>query len=87
MDTADNSGDWIRTSDLRAMNPPADSATIDTAESYKGSMSTPSNSPSSSGAQEQMEHDLRHLVDSWPTLPEPIRAGIMAMVHAIDDSR
>ncbi len=26
--------------------------------------------------------DLRHLIDAWPTLPRPIRAGILAMVEA-----
>jgi hypothetical protein len=26
--------------------------------------------------------DLALVVDAWPTLPEPIRAGIMAMVKA-----
>jgi len=26
--------------------------------------------------------DLRRVVNSWPTLPEAIRAGIMAMVNA-----
>jgi len=29
-----------------------------------------------------MDGDLRRLVDAWPTLPEPIRAGILAMVKA-----
>ena len=26
--------------------------------------------------------DLTHIVNAWPTLPEPIRAGIIAMVKA-----
>jgi hypothetical protein len=25
---------------------------------------------------------LAHLVDAWPTLPEAIRAGILAMIEA-----
>ena len=26
--------------------------------------------------------DLAEIIDAWPTLPEPIRAGIVAMVNA-----
>ncbi len=26
--------------------------------------------------------DLRHVIEAWPTLPEAIRAGIVAMVKA-----
>jgi hypothetical protein len=26
--------------------------------------------------------DLARVIDAWPTLPEPIRAGILAMVRA-----
>ncbi len=26
--------------------------------------------------------DLRRLVEAWPTLPDPVRAGIVAMVEA-----
>ena len=31
--------------------------------------------------------DLAAVVDAWPDLPEPIRAGIMAMVKAASDTR
>ena len=27
--------------------------------------------------------DLRRLIDAWPTLSEPVKAGILAMVEAI----
>jgi hypothetical protein len=30
----------------------------------------------------QTDPDLAAIVDAWPTLPEPIRAGIVAMVKA-----
>ena len=26
--------------------------------------------------------DLRRLVEAWPTLPDPVRAGIVAMIEA-----
>ena len=26
--------------------------------------------------------DLRHVIEAWPSLPEAIRAGIVAMVRA-----
>ena len=40
---------------------------------------TPSSSPSS---QEQNDPDLALVIDAWPNLPEPIKAGILAMVKA-----
>ena len=30
----------------------------------------------------QIDIDLAVIVEAWPTLPEPIRAGIVAMVRA-----
>lgn len=29
-----------------------------------------------------MEHELATVIEAWPTLPEPIKAGILAMVQA-----
>ncbi len=29
--------------------------------------------------------DLSHLIDAWPTLPESMKAGIVAMVRAAGD--
>ncbi len=28
------------------------------------------------------DDDLRRLVEAWPTLPDPVRAGILAMIEA-----
>ena len=44
---------------------------------------TPSSSPSSSGGNPPLDADLRRLIRAWPTLPEPVRAGIVAMVEAV----
>lgn len=30
----------------------------------------------------QIDPDLAMLLDAWPTLPEPVKAGILAMVKA-----
>ena len=30
----------------------------------------------------QIDPDLARLIDAWPTLPEAIRAGIIAMIQA-----
>ena len=27
-------------------------------------------------------HELAEIIDAWPTLPEPIRAGILAMIRS-----
>ena len=34
----------------------------------------------------QFEPDLQRLIDAWPTLPDPRRAGIVAMVDAATKS-
>lgn len=31
---------------------------------------------------DQFEPDLQRVIDAWPTLPEAIRAGILAMIGA-----
>ena len=30
----------------------------------------------------QIDPDLQAIIERWPTLPEPIRAGILAMIRA-----
>lgn len=35
-----------------------------------------------SGAPPKIDPNLGSLIDAWPSLPEPIRAGILAMVQA-----
>ncbi len=42
----------------------------------------PSNSPSSSHANTMDDVDLQRVIETWPTLPGPVRAGIVAMVKA-----
>ena len=34
----------------------------------------------------RLDPDLAAVVDAWPSLPEPIRAGIIAMVEATQRS-
>jgi hypothetical protein len=31
----------------------------------------------------QFDADLQRLIDAWPTLPEALRAGILAMIDAV----
>ncbi len=43
---------------------------------------TPAHNPDSSSGNPPLAPDLRRLVEAWPTLPDPVRAGILAMVEA-----
>ncbi|MCZ6446214.1 MAG: hypothetical protein O6758_08515 [Planctomycetota bacterium] len=36
----------------------------------------------SEGENAQIDPDLQCLIDAWPTLPKPVKAGIVAMVRA-----
>lgn len=75
-----SSGEETRTPDLRVMNPPPDSPNRGPNNELR--------SPGSPGAHHlptdtrQSDPELAALVDAWPTLPEALRAGIVAMVRA-----
>jgi len=32
----------------------------------------------------QIDPDLQAIIERWPTLPEPIKAGILAMIRAAE---
>ena len=71
-----------RTDDLSFTKARDDSATNDDSRTCDGDSATPSSSPGSRANNRPLDDDLRHLIDAWPTLPEPVRAGILAMVKA-----
>ncbi len=58
------------------------SVTDGATETCDGAPATPNSSHDSSGGNPPLEDDLRRLVEAWPTLPDPVRAGIVAMVEA-----
>ncbi len=47
-----------------------------------GSSVTLTQGPTSSNGRPPLDPDLRRLVQAWPTLPDPVRAGILAMIEA-----
>jgi hypothetical protein len=57
----------------------SDSITNETTTVYDDSPANPRSSPSSSDGNDP---ELAAVADAWPTLPEPIRAAILAMVKA-----
>ena len=72
-----------RTGDLRFTKPLPPVVSGEHTGSCKHSNASTSSSPSSC-AQEpsKTDPDLAKLIDAWPTLPEPVKAGIRAMVDA-----
>ena len=78
----ETSGVRTRTGDLRAMNPLLDSVSADGAGDCESPSASTSNSPSSSSTNTRDDPDLHQVIEAWPDLPEPLRAGIVAMVHA-----
>jgi len=48
---------------------------------YSGPIPTPSNSPSSCAPESLSDPRLDAIAEAWPTLPEAVRVGIVAMVE------
>ena len=76
-------GDGARTRNLRIDSPMLGSVSDEDARTCDRSSASTSSSPSSC-AQEpsKTDPDLAKLIDAWPTLPQPLKAGIRAMVDA-----
>ena len=71
-----------RTGDLSFTKAQAASAKPITKVVCGSAAATPSSSPGSRDENRPLDDDLRRLIDAWPTLPDPVRAGIAAMVEA-----
>ena len=72
--------DRTRTDDLRFTKPLRDSTSGDDIDTYDRPDSTPRSNPSSWA---ENDPDLDALIRAWPTLPDAIRAGIVAMIRAL----
>ena len=64
------------------MSPQLDSTAAGLINTYSGKAATPSSTPSNPTEISPTDPDLQYLNDAWPTLPQAIRAGILAMVEA-----
>ena len=73
----------IRTCDRRIRNPVSRSITNAGADTYNGPSDAPTLNPTSWGADRPVDPDLRRVVDAWPTLPEPIRRAMLALVGSV----
>ena len=76
-----------RTCDLRFRKPPEDTIS---AESDKSCDDTPANDSRFDSSQQQnrtADTDLAAVIEAWPTLPDALRAGILAMVEAVRASK
>jgi hypothetical protein len=60
-------------------------------KSLRGDSITPNSAPCSDdtlsddtgrSTENQIDADLQRVLDAWPTLPEALRAGILAMIDA-----
>ena len=48
----------------------------------KSAVSRAENAPETVSVPSQIAPDLVKVIDAWPSLPEPVKAGILAMVKA-----
>lgn len=75
-------GDETRTRNVQLGRLVTHLASGDEQASYERSTATTSNSPSSSDEKPPDDANLQDVIEAWPTLPEAIRAGILAMVRS-----
>jgi len=54
-------------------------------DTYGDDRRSPACSPNSCTETDPADADLRRVVEAWPTLPESVRAGIVAMLAAEGD--
>jgi hypothetical protein len=76
-------GDWIRTGDVQLGNAAVAGPIPLQASSYRSS-NNPLSAQLSPGPQHPVSNDpdLARVIDAWPTLPEAIRAAVLALVTA-----
>lgn len=82
--------DRIRTGDLRFTKPPAESASFETCDSYNaanGSVGVTAGNSIVDGTSLPIntiiDAELRRVVMTWPSLPEPIRRAVLALVDTV----
>jgi hypothetical protein len=63
----------------RILSPPPDSVKPDSVVSCDDAISTPT---SRADSRIELDADLQRVFYAWPTLPEALRAGILAMIDA-----
>ena len=61
-----------------------DSVSDCNADTYEPGAATPAYNPDSSDRNVTPDPDLRQVVAAWPTLPESLRKGILAMVESLN---
>ena len=70
---------WIRTRNQGIMSPQKDSTNAEPIPCCDDANSDDSTGRST---RNELDADLQRVLDAWPTLPEALRAGILAMIDA-----
>ena len=80
-------GDGNRTRNLRIDSPVGYSVTEEPTEVCNAPPTNNSRFNNSQQQNQQLDVYLEDLIDAWPTLPGPVKAGIKAMVEAVRASK
>ena len=81
----DNTPGRTRTCDLRFRKPPPENVNTSSASTCELAYGNYSAYPSSQAQNEGADVRLQQIIDSWPLLPEAVRAGIVAMVKVVSN--
>ena len=79
-------GDGIRTHDVQLGNQSGACVSGQYKNTYSKPTDAPAHSPDSCGAMAFDDSELRSVVAAWPTLPEPIRRAVLALVGTVASS-
>ncbi|MCA9251797.1 MAG: hypothetical protein KDA54_11745, partial [Phycisphaerales bacterium] len=60
----------------------SDSQPIVNTDSYDNQADTVASNPDTSGEKPAIPADLQSIIEAWPTLPEPLRAAVLAIVRS-----
>ncbi len=82
----DNAPGRTRTCDLRFRKPPPGNVNTLSASTCELASENYSAYPSSQVQNEGADVRLQQIIDSWPSLPEAVRAGIVVMVEVASNS-
>ncbi len=75
-------GERIRTADVQLGKQRAIDTTQESVSTYKSSNPAIASNPDTSDEKTPLNPELQAIIEAWPSLPEPLRAAVLAIVRS-----